>query len=278
MTDDKSKEKPVKKPRVLDRKTQEARRRFLRSLGLAAGVVSASLVGFIPVVRGYNPRLRPPGALAEDEFLASCIKCGQCIQVCPVEAIKLTDIMDGFGNGTPHIDARAQACDFSCDGLQCVLACPTGSLSHDTNYPHQVRIGFAELARPDLCLAMQGKGFKGRIRDASFKGLFRYAELNRWQPLPVRGQEFDREICDLCIVHCPIEIRRNQCEAGHPPADDPNQCPPSRAIGLEPVEGGGMRPVIYEGCVGCGACEMVCPVTPAAIVVDMTKNADTVTA
>ena len=74
MTDDKSKEKPVKKPRVLDRKTQEARRRFLRSLGLAAGVVSASLVGFIPVVRGYNPRLRPPGALAEDEFLASCIK------------------------------------------------------------------------------------------------------------------------------------------------------------------------------------------------------------
>jgi ferredoxin-type protein NapG len=280
MTDDKSKEKPARKPRILDRKTQEARRRFLRSLGLAAGMVTASMVGFIPVVRGYNPRLRPPGALAEDEFLASCIKCGQCVQVCPVEAIFLADIMDGFGNGTPHIDARAQACDFSCDGLQCVLACPTGSLTHDTNYPHQVRIGFAELARPDLCLAMQGKGFKGRIRaqEPGFKGLFRYVEIDRWNPLPITEQEFDREICDLCIVHCPIEIRRNQCEAGEPPAGDVNQCPPTRAIGLEPDPGGGMRPVIYEGCVGCGACEMACPVTPAAIVVDMTKNADTVTA
>ena len=265
------------KRKVVDRRTLESRRRFLPSLGLAAGVVGVSLTGFVPIARGYNPRLRPPGALVEEEFLASCIKCGQCVQVCPVEAIRLADILDGFGNGTPHIDARDQACDFSCDGLQCVLACPTGSLSHDTNYPSQVRIGFAELKRPDLCLAMQGKGFKGRIRDAGFHGMFRYAEIDRWNPLPVRDQEFDREICDLCIVHCPIEIRRGQCQAGQPPAGDQNQCPPTRAIGLEPTAEGGMRPVIYAGCVGCGACEMVCPVEPAAIVVDMTRNADTVT-
>ena len=52
-----------------------------------------------------------------------------------MEAIKLADLDEGFGVGVPYIDARAQACDFSCDGLQCVLACPTGALTHELNYP-----------------------------------------------------------------------------------------------------------------------------------------------
>jgi ferredoxin len=64
-------------------------------------------------------------------FLASCIKCGQCVQVCPVQAIKLADLVDGFGVGVPYIDAREQACDFSCDAVQCILACPTGALVYD---------------------------------------------------------------------------------------------------------------------------------------------------
>lgn len=50
------------------------------------------------------------------------------MQVCPVEAVKLADLIDGVGVGVPYIDAREQACDFSCDGDQCVLACPTDSL------------------------------------------------------------------------------------------------------------------------------------------------------
>ena len=36
----------------------------------------------------WNPGLiRPPGALAEEEFLARCIKCGQCMRVCPTNVI-----------------------------------------------------------------------------------------------------------------------------------------------------------------------------------------------
>ncbi len=259
------------KSKKLNPRAQKARRRFLRSIGMGAGLVGASMLGFYPVASQSVPRLRPPGALNEQEYLASCIKCGQCVQVCPVKAILLADAEDGFGVGAAYVDARAQGCDFSCDGLQCVLACPTGALSHDTDYPHQVHIGFARLDKPKLCLAMQGKGFKGKVRDEAFNGLFRYNEIDRWNPIPVRDRDFDLEICDLCVRHCPIEIRIAQCEAGNPPAGDENQCPPKHAIKLEPVAEGSnaMRPVILEGCVGCGACEMVCPTEPAAIVIDM---------
>lgn len=270
-----------KKPLAVSKKRQqEARRRFLRSLGLAGGVVVASLLGFAPVLRQWYPRLRPPGALEEQEFLAACIKCGQCVQVCPVEAIKLADITEGFGVGVPYVDARAQACDFSCDGLQCVLACPTGALTHEINYPHEVAMGFARVALPGKCLAMRGQGFKGRIRGPDFTGLFRYSEIDRWKPLPVRDQEFDLEICDLCVRHCPIEIRIAQCATGNPPSGDTNQCPPKAAIALEDYDLGDgerrMKPVVYDGCVGCGACEMVCPTEPAAIVVDIRKTAEMV--
>jgi len=252
---------------------EKARRRFLRSIGLGVAVVGSSLAGFYPVLTQSTPRLRPPGALNEQEYLASCIKCGQCVQVCPVEAILLADIGDGMGAGAAYMDARAQGCDFSCDGLQCILACPTGALTHDTDYPHQIHIGVARIDKPKLCLAMQGKGFKGKVRDPSFTGKFRYNEIDRWNPIPVRDRDFDLEICDLCVTHCPIEIRIAQCDAGKPPSGDTNQCPPQHAIELRPMPGSDgikrMEPVILDGCVGCGACEMVCPTEPASIVIDM---------
>ena len=280
---------PEKKPSGPARKTltpkrkAQSRREFLQGSLLAAGFVSASLLGLVPVVQGSALRLRPPGAIKtpddEQEFFAACIKCGQCVQVCPVEAIKLADLDDGFGVGVPFIEARQQACDFSCDGLQCVLACPTGALTHEINYPHQVRVGFARLDRPELCLAVQGKGFRGQARGPEFQGRLRYDEIDRWNPIAVREHPYELDLCDLCVRQCPIEIRIAQCEAGKPPSGDTNQCPPKHAIALEAYRGEDaverMQPVVKDGCVGCGVCEMICPVTPAAIVVDMGKTAET---
>ena len=267
--------KPAK-PRLGPRRREQSRREFLRSAGLAAGMVGASLLGLIPVLGGANARLRPPGALKdrldEQAFLAACIKCGQCVQVCPVEAIRLADLIDGVGVGTPFIEARAQACDFSCDGLQCVLACPTGALTHELDYPADSRMGLARLARPEACLAAQGMGVQGPARGTDFKGKLRYAEIDRWNPIPVADYDYDLELCDLCIRQCPIEIRIAQCAAGEPPSGDPNQCPPRHAIALEPRgSDGAMTPVVKDGCVGCGVCEMICPPEPAAIVVDIDR-------
>jgi ferredoxin-type protein NapG len=173
------------------------------------------------------------------------------VQVCPVEAITLADVRDGLGCGVPYIDPRAQACDFSCDALSCVLACPTGALSHDLKVKEEVRMGLARLARPDACLARQGKGFAGKARGPSFRGKLRYEEIDRWNPLSVSEHEYTREICDLCVLECPIG---------------------ESALRLERVAGGLKRgawtPVVGEGCVGCGACEMICPQEPTCIVID----------
>lgn len=228
-------------------RADEARRRFLRSVLFGAAATGAALAGWYPVARSQTPHLRPPGALDEDAFLAACIKCGQCVQVCPVEAIVLSDIGAGYGVGVPYVDARAQACDFSCDAVQCVLACPTEALSHKIGKKEEVRMGIARLARPDACLARKGEGFKGAARDI---GLHRYAEVDRWNPINIADHPYDLELCDLCVRECPV----------------PN------AISLQPMGDGKARtPVVHEACVGCGMCEMICPTESASIVIDARK-------
>ena len=100
--------KPVKKkggPVLSLKKRQSQRREFLRSSLLTVGFVSLSLAGLLPVAQGRSARLRPPGALKttldEQKFFAACIKCGQCVQVCPVNAIKLADLDEGVGISVP---------------------------------------------------------------------------------------------------------------------------------------------------------------------------------
>lgn len=265
---------------AINKKRLEERRRFLRTAFLAATALGVPLLGFTPAARSWEVRLRPPGALDEHDFLASCIKCGQCVQVCPVQAIKLDDIDHGFGIGAPYIDSRKQACDFSCDAVQCILACPTGALTYKK--PHflpvtkgmtlaaapillakekdaeptlnlKERTGLAVLARPDACLARQGKGIKGAARGNDFKGTMRFTEVDRWKPIPLKDHPFDLELCDLCVRTCPIK----------------------GAISLEEEIGpDGVKrktPVVHEPCVGCGVCEMVCPPEPAAIVIEARK-------
>jgi ferredoxin-type protein NapG len=245
--------KPAKPARARLSRQQEQRRTILRGALLTVGLLLLQPLAAIPIVRRLRDRLRPPGALDEARFLAACIKCGQCVQVCPVQAIVLADVTEGFGIGVPYIDARQQACDFSCDALSCILACPTGALSHDLKAKEEVRMGVARLARPDACLARRGEPFRGLARGNSFDGVLRYEEIDRWNAIPVRDHSYDREVCDLCVVECPIGEHA------------------IRLVPLDPADGGApglFTPEVHRGCVGCGVCEMVCPAEPAAIVVD----------
>ena len=263
------------------------RREFLKQSAWVAGGLVVSAVGlpFLIESHAIEPKvgelLRPPGSIEEDEFLYACIKCGLCVQICPVHAIKLADVDEGLGYATPYINAREQACDFSCDSIQCAETCPTaalnfkifrnastkkaeelqplvekGELDPMESWRLQIhamkeatRIGVAKV-NDQTCLAYQGKGFKGTPRGKDFKGVLRYEKISERKPQPVREQYFDREICDLCVIHCPIgETAIKMVE---------KELPDGRKTKVPEVE---------RGCTGCGTCEMICPTEPASIVV-----------
>ena len=103
MSDNGKERQTAATPAVSIAKRQTNRRRALRTILLTGGVLGAAASGFLPLVYAQKKRLRPPGALDEKDFLSSCIKCGQCVQVCPVSAIKLADLVDGMGVGVPYI-------------------------------------------------------------------------------------------------------------------------------------------------------------------------------
>lgn len=134
------------------------RRGFIRVLG--TGAVSVIVPGSTraAVNRPRLRYLRPPGALAEDEFLSRCIHCGQCGEICPNRTIKYF----GFQNGTdsvdtPYIIPREKACILC---MKCGDICPTGAIqpiARDLKpILDNVRMGRA-VVDESLCLSFQGK-------------------------------------------------------------------------------------------------------------------------
>ena len=134
------------------------RRTFLQSM-LSAGLLELSN-GRVEAAR-FQPALRflrPPGALPEDEFVARCIRCGQCGEACPNRCIKYFTTENGSASiDTPYITPREQACILC---MKCGEVCPTGaiaSIKHDAEMIiKEVRMGKARVDKK-LCLSYQGK-------------------------------------------------------------------------------------------------------------------------
>ncbi|MGH7533748.1 MAG: 4Fe-4S dicluster domain-containing protein [Gemmatimonadales bacterium] len=97
---------------------------------------------------------RPPGALPEMAFLASCTRCNACVDVCPPKAIRRAATETGLAAGTPFIDPTLQPC-IACPEMPCAAACPTGALVLPTERWAGYRLNAVELV-PERCITFHG--------------------------------------------------------------------------------------------------------------------------
>jgi polyferredoxin len=97
--------------------------------GLAAG---AALVPLMRSTPGFGAEkherlLRPPGSVDEEFFLSRCIRCGECMKVCPNNALQPALTEAGVeGLWTPVLVPRLGYCETSC--VLCSQVCPTGAI------------------------------------------------------------------------------------------------------------------------------------------------------
>ena len=96
--------------------------------------------------------LRPPGALPEAAFLETCLRCGNCVDSCPADAIKPLNSDQPNLAETPYINPEDQPC-VVCDSLECMQVCPSGALQKLSI--HEIQIGLAEV-NYDICLRSNG--------------------------------------------------------------------------------------------------------------------------
>jgi polyferredoxin len=97
--------------------------------GIAAGAAALPLMRSAPAFAAERSErlIRPPGALDEKYFLERCIRCGNCMRVCPNHALQPALAEAGFeGLWTPLLAARIGYCEPNC--VLCGEQCPTGAI------------------------------------------------------------------------------------------------------------------------------------------------------
>ena len=189
-----------------------SRRAFLTSaatgVGLAAlGHISAA--SLLPAsARGSSGEaglVRPPGARPEADFLARCLRCGQCMKTCPSNALQPIWFAAGLeGLFSPSLTARIGPCEPEC--AACGAVCPTGALiALPLEEKRQAKIGTA-VVQSELCLAWSGGRSCVVCQEVCPYGAVILEQKNGSRiPVPVvnAARCFG---CGYCEHHCPVRI------------------------------------------------------------------------
>jgi ferredoxin len=102
------------------------RREALATLGVSAIALTPLTLNLGQVNEAKKSVLRPPGAQGDD-FLAKCIRCDQCIQVCPSGALNPAGFEAGWDAlWTPVLDPFKGGCVYDCN--RCGQVCPSGAI------------------------------------------------------------------------------------------------------------------------------------------------------
>ena len=200
----------------------------LRRRKILSGVVAGAAI--VPLARSTNGfaverherLLRPPGALDEEHFLERCIRCGECMKVCPNNALHPTLTEAGLeGLWTPVLVPRSGYCEASC--VLCSQVCPTGAIWEITPREKGWTVELGADTKPvKLGLAFYDRG--------------------RCLPWSMATE------CIVCEEWCPTSpkaIYLRQAEM----VDAKGNVKQVKQPYLDP-----------SLCVGCGACEYACPV------------------
>jgi polyferredoxin len=193
--------------------------------GLAAGTAALPLLRSTPgLAAERDDRLvRPPGALDEKLFLERCIRCGNCMKVCPNNALHPALTQAGWeGVWTPVLVARIGYCEPSC--VLCGEQCPTGAIWEFT----QEQKGWTIAApRPDAKPIRIGTAFYDHGRCLPWSMATECIVCEEWCPTAPKA---------VYLRSAEVVDAEGNAKQVRQPYIDPSRC------------------------VGCGACEYACPV------------------
>ncbi len=184
-------------------KHPEIQSRISRRGFLAAGVVSAALVGFggagtALAKQSEKVYLRPPGCESEESMFSLCNRCQRCVMVCPYGIIQPLSLQANFfAQSTPVMNFKTGYCDY-CN--KCMEVCPTGALKLDALTSGN--LGVAKVIS-DVCVAWDWMGCTVCKDVCPIENAITLDENNR----PVIDENLCNG-CGLCEQQCPASSLR----------------------------------------------------------------------
>jgi MauM/NapG family ferredoxin protein len=181
---------------------------------LASGAAGMLLLSTDLRLRQDNPtRIRPPGVTDENTFLSTCLRCSQCMKICPTTALQPAFSEAGFaGLWTPLVVPRVGYCDYGCTA--CSQVCPSGAIPLLTlEEKRKAVIGKASIDK-NRCLPW-ASGITCIVCEEMCPTPQKSIHLEEAQVMDANGQVITvqrpsvvREVCigcGICEHQCPLE-------------------------------------------------------------------------